>query len=271
VLYDLHSHTTASDGRLSPAELVQEAARSKVDVLAITDHDTVAGIDEAIEEASSRGLELIPGIEVSATAGDASVHVLGLFIQHREPWLVEFFAEAQKRRVARVHRIVQKLAGLGVRIEPDEVFARSTHGSVGRPHVAQVLVDRGVVRDFAEAFDRYLGHRAPAYVGYDKITCRDATEIIRRAGGVSSLAHPALLEQDQLIPAMVQDGLQAIEVYHSEHSPEDASRYQALAHRHGLVITGGSDFHAIDGSGKLTLGCRELSEKDFARLRRAVS
>lgn len=268
-LYDLHTHTTASDGRLRPRELVHEAVRKGVRAFAVTDHDTVEGVDEARDEATRLGLELIPGIEVSATCAGISVHVLGLFIRHREPWLTEFFAQARERRIERIHRIVEKLAGEGIEIESSEVFAKSSHGTVGRPHVAEVLVERGFVATAAEAFDRYLGHRAPAYVGYEKITCRDAIELIRRAGGVASLAHPGLLEQDSIIPKMVDAGLQAIEVFHSEHSPSKVSEYLGIAARHQLLITGGSDFHAADGAGR-TLGCPELSKGALERLRAAA-
>ncbi|MFQ5789594.1 MAG: PHP domain-containing protein [Acidobacteriota bacterium] len=269
--YDLHTHTTASDGRLSPRELVREAQRSQLRALAITDHDTVEGIDEAWREAETVGLDLISGIEVSANCDGASVHVLGLYIRHDEPWLKEFLSQARERRLERIHRILQKLSGEGIHIGPEEVSARSAHGTIGRPHVAEVLVERGVVADAAEAFARYLGYGAPAYVGYEKITLRDAIELIRRAGGVASLAHPGLLERDDLIPGMVDEGLQAIEVYHCDHSAETVSHYRQLASRFGLLTTGGSDFHARDGKGSTELGCAELTEEALERIRRLAS
>jgi len=270
LLYDLHSHSTASDGRFSPSQLAREARRRGVALLALTDHDTVAGLDEAIEVAGAEGLEVIPGIEVSATCDDTSVHVLGLFIRHREPWLVDFLTQAQKRRIDRIHRILQKLAALGIHLPAEEVFAKSKHGSVGRPHVAEVMVERGIVPSYSEAFERYLGSRAPAYVGYEKITSADAIELIRRAGGVSSLAHPGLMERDAIIPQMVQEGLRAIEVYHSEHAPETAAHYLEMARGHGLLITGGSDYHAIDGAGKESLGCPELTAEAVEAVRKAA-
>lgn len=237
----------------------------------MTDHDTVAGLEEALEAAAGEGLELIPGIEVSATLDDTSVHVLGLFIRHREPWLLDFFTQAQKRRVDRIHRILQKLGALGIHLDAEEVFAKSTHGSVGRPHVAEVMVERGLVPSYSEAFERYLGSRAPAYVGYEKITTADAIQLIRRAGGVASLAHPGLMERDAIIPQMVEEGLQAIEVYHSEHPPETAAHYLGIARAHRLLVTGGSDFHAIDGAGKASLGCPELTEEVVEAVRRAAA
>ncbi len=273
-LYDLHTHTTASDGKLSPEELVQKAVEESVSSFALTDHDTVVGIDSAREAAaklSGNGLEIIAGIEVSANFEDASVHVLGLFVRHREPWLVEFFATASERRIERVHHILEKLEAVDVHIEAADVFAKSSHGTVGRPHVAEVLVDRGFVSSFTEAFDRYLGHGAPAHVGYEKVTLRDATDLIQRAGGVASLAHPGLMKRDELIPKMVDDGLQAIEVYHSDHSPELASHYVQMSARLGLLVTGGSDFHTLEGPGPTSLGCPELTEDALERIREASS
>jgi predicted metal-dependent phosphoesterase TrpH len=266
-LYDLHLHTTASDGRLTPRELVRAAKASGLRAFAVTDHDTVEGIPEAMEEAAALGIELIPGVEVSANFYDAPVHVLGLFIEYREPWLAKFFSEASERRIERVHEMVRKLVGLGIEIDAEAVFARSSHGTVGRPHVAEVLVARGVVRTMREAFERYLGHDGPAYVGYEKVTLRDAVDLIRRAGGVASLAHPVLLRDDSLIPRMVEDDLQAIEVFHTDHTPEKAAEYDALATSLGLLQSGGSDFHRSENGEPPQLGCPDLTEEAFERLR----
>ncbi|MGH9320330.1 MAG: PHP domain-containing protein [Vicinamibacteria bacterium] len=266
-LYDLHLHTTASDGKLPPRELVRAAKSSGLRAISITDHDTVDGIPEAIEEAAAAGIELVPGVEVSANFGEASVHVLGLFIQYREPWLERFFSEASRRRIDRVHQITRKLGKLGIDIDPEAVFARSTHGTVGRPHVAEVLVERGVVSTMSEAFERFLGQDGPAYVGYERVTLKDAVDLIRRAGGVASLAHPVLLGDDSLIPQMVGDDLQAIEVFHKDHTPEKAAEYGALASELGLLATGGSDFHRSEDGEPPCLGCRELTEEAFERVR----
>ena len=266
-LYDLHLHTTASDGKLAPRELVRAAKFSGLRAFAVTDHDTVEGIPEAMEEAVALGIELVPGVEVSANFGEAPVHVLGLFIEYREPWLARFFSEARERRIERVHEIVRKLARLGIELDAEAVFARSSHGTVGRPHVAEVLVAQGVVRTMSEAFERYLGQDCPAYVGYEKVTLRDAVGFIRRAGGVASLAHPVLLRDDSLIPRMVEDDLQAIEVFHKDHTPEKAAEYDALASSLGLLQTGGSDFHRSENGEPPQLGCPELTEEAFERVR----
>lgn len=266
-LYDLHAHSTASDGTLSPTELVGMAHAHGLRALALTDHDTVAGVPEALAEAEALGIELVPGVEVSANFGKVPIHVLGLFVEHREPWLVEFFEEASRRRIDRVHEMVGKLGKLGIDITPEEVFARSSHGTVGRPHVAEVLLERGVVTTLKEAFTEYLAEDGPAYVGYDKVSFEDAVDLIQRAGGLASLAHPYVLENDDLIPEMT--SLPALEVYHKDHSPEQVAGYEALASELGLLATGGSDFHRPSGE-MPELGCARLDEEAFERLRAAA-
>lgn len=265
--YDLHAHTTASDGTLSPTELVRLAKAHGLRALALTDHDTVAGVAEALAEAEAVGIELVPGVEVSANFGKVPVHVLGLFVEYREPTLVEFFDEASKRRVERVHQMVGKLSKLGIDIEPEEVFARSSHGTVGRPHVAEVLLEHGVVSTLIEAFTHYLAEDGPAYVGYEKVSLEDAVELIERAGGLASLAHPYVLDNDDLIADMT--ALSALEVYHGDHSPEQIADYEALAERLGLLATGGSDFHRPSGT-EPELGCAHITEEAFERLRAAA-
>lgn len=268
--YDLHAHTTASDGALTPRELVRLAASEGLGALAITDHDTVDGVDDALDETASLGLalEIVPGVEVSASFGDVPVHVLGLFVEHREPWLRRFFAEASERRVERVRQIVRKLSRVGVNVEADAVLARSKHGTVGRPHVAELLVDLGLVGTIGEAFDRYLGQDGPAYVGYEKVSLDDALSVIRRAGGVASLAHPLLLRNDELIPQMARRELDALEVFHRDHSQEQAAAYGRMANELGLLTTGGSDFHRANGPNQAPqLGCPALTKDAFEELR----
>ena len=269
-LYDLHLHTTCSDGTLSPTELTRLAKAQGLKAFAVTDHDTLEGIPEAESVSKSLDIHLVPGVEVSANFGDTAVHVLGLFVDYKEPWLERFFIGARRRRVDRIHVIVSKLAKEGVEIEPEAVFARSRHGTVGRPHVAEVLVEKGVVKTLAEAFERFLADDRPAYVGYDKVTLEDACDLIRRAKGVASLAHPVHYGNDALIPEMVSTGLQAIEVYHKDHSKTKVEEYAKLAADLGLLATGGSDFHRPDRTGSAALGCREITEERFEALREAA-
>jgi predicted metal-dependent phosphoesterase TrpH len=268
--YDLHLHTTCSDGTLSPTELTHLAKVQGLRAFALTDHDTLEGIAEAESAAEALGIHVVPGVEVSANHGEVAVHVLGLFVDYEQPWLERFFAEARQRRIDRIHAIVRKLAKVGVEVSPEAVFARSRHGTVGRPHVAEVLVATGAVKTMAEAFERFLADDGPAYVGYKKVTLEDACDLIRRAKGVASLAHPVHYDKDGLIPDMVSSGLQAIEVYHKDHSPAQIKQYAKLAADLGLLATGGSDFHRPDGAGSSVLGCPHITEERFEALREAA-
>jgi predicted metal-dependent phosphoesterase TrpH len=241
---DLHSHTTASDGTFTPRELVQEAARRGLRVLAITDHDSTEGLAEAMEEAARcRPLQIVPGIEINCDVEGAEIHILGYYMDYEAPWFQAFCREQRRERVERVHRMAARLGALGMPIDPAEVLALVQEGSAGRPHVAQVLVKRGYVKTVREAFDRYLGAGKPGHVPRKKLSPEEAVRLIRRAGGVPVLAHPGLAERDELIPSLVEAGLMGIECYYAEHSATQRAGYAELCRRYGLVATGGSDFH----------------------------
>lgn len=246
---DLHTHTTASDGTLSPAELVRVAARHGVRVLAVTDHDSTDGLVEAFEEARChRPLAIVPGLEINCDVEGGEVHVLGYFVDHRAPWFQEFLREQRAERTARVYGIAERLAELGMPIEPAEVFALCKEGSPGRPHVAQVMVSRGYVATIREAFDRYLKSGGPASVPRTRVTPMDAIAVILRAGGVPVLAHPGVAGKDELIPALIGAGLMGIEAYYTEHTPAQTRDYVELCRRHDLIATGGSDHHGPQSS-----------------------
>ncbi len=241
---DLHSHTTASDGTLAPRELVALAAKQGVTVLAVTDHDSTEGVAEAREAAMScAGLTIVPGIEINCDVEGAEIHVLGYFLELDAGWFQEFLREQRAERAARVHRILARLAELGIFIDAAEVFALVKEGSAGRPHIAQAMVHRGYVRSVREAFDRYLHSGGPASAPRRKLTPEQAIAVIRRARGVPVLAHPGLANRDAMIPALVDAGLLGIESYYPEHSAGQTQSYLDLCRRHGLVATGGSDFH----------------------------
>lgn len=247
---DLHAHTTASDGSLSPRELVRKAAAHGVTVLAVTDHDSTAGLAEAFEEAARHpGLTIVPGLEINCEverglAGRAAeIHVLGYYVDHEAAWFETFLDEQRAERVARVRRIADRLAELGMPIEPAEVFAVAGEGAPGRPHVAQVMVQHGYVRSVREAFDRYLHLNGPANVSRRRLAPEAAIAVIRRAGGVPVLAHPGLAGRDDLIPALVRVGLLGIEAYYPEHSASQTAAYLEVCRRLDLVATGGSDYH----------------------------
>ena len=241
---DLHTHTVASDGTLRPAELVAEAARRGVRVLAVTDHDSTEGLAEAIETARRYPpLQIVPGIEINCDVEGAEIHVLGYCMDYEAAWFQEFCRAQREERRARVHRTAERLAALGMPIEVERVFALVREGSAGRPHVARVMVERGYVKTVREAFDRYLAAGKPAHVPRKKLTPEDAVRLLRRAGGVPVFAHPGLADRDELIPSLVAAGLMGLECYYPEHSPAQRGAYLDLCRAHGLIATGGSDFH----------------------------
>lgn len=241
---DLHSHTTASDGTLSPRELVRAAVKRGVRVLAITDHDSTEGLRDAFDEAARHPpLTIVPGLEINCDVPGAEVHVLGYYVDYEAAWFQDFLREQRAERAARVHRIAERLAELGMPIDPAEVFAIVKEGSPGRPHVAQVMVQRGYVKSVREAFDKWLHANGPANVPRKRLTPMDAIAVIRRAGGVPVFAHPGLASRDELVPDMVAAGVMGIETYYAEHSAAQIAHYKDLCRQHGLIATGGSDYH----------------------------
>jgi len=268
---DLHSHTTASDGTLAPRELVRLAARHGVRVLAVTDHDSTGGVREAIDEARSlTSLEIVPGLEINCDVPGAEIHVLGYCVDWEAPWFQEFLGAQREERRQRVYRIAERLAELGMPIEPDAVFALVKEGSAGRPHVAQAMVDRGYVKSIREAFDRYLSLNGPANVPRRRLTPAEAVRIIRRARGVPVLAHPGLANRDELIPELVDAGLLGIEAFYPEHSSGQITMYREMCARLGLVATGGSDFHGLRVGGVKHPGVQPVPESAWAELRRRL-
>jgi predicted metal-dependent phosphoesterase TrpH len=265
---DLHSHTTASDGTLAPRELVRLAARHGVRVLGVTDHDSTGGVREAMDEAQRlAALEIVPGLEINCDVPGAEIHVLGYCLDWEAPWFQEFLATQRQERRQRVHRIAARLAELGMPIEPDEVFALVKEGSAGRPHVAQVMVDRGYVKSVREAFDRYLSLNGPANVPRKRFTPVEAVRIIRRARGVPVLAHPGLANRDELIPELVEAGLLGIEAFYPEHSSGQITAYREMCSRLGLVATGGSDFHGPRVGGVRHPGVQPVPDSAWQELR----
>jgi predicted metal-dependent phosphoesterase TrpH len=274
-MIDLHSHTDQSDGTFTAAELVAEAVRIRLKALAITDHDTMAGYDLAAPIATASGLRLICGIELSTKYQGVSVHLLGYFpLRQPSADFREWLAFLLESRRDRNRRLIQKLVSLGIPITLEEVEA---YGKTltARPHFARVLIDKGFATDIQDAFDKYLDEGSRGYVQRHDIPIQEAIDRIRGAGGVSSLAHPVRVAKNnwetlaKYVGELAGMGLQAIEVYHSDHSPENVSYYKSLAERFNLGITGGSDFH---GGNKplisLGTGCRnnlnvpdELAEK----------
>lgn len=250
-MIDLHLHTTASDGRLSPAQLVARVSAAGITTMSVTDHDTVAGLAEVGAEASARGIRLVPGIEITSVAEERDVHMLGYFFDPTSPPLLTFLERQRAQRVARVREIGARLAGLNMPIDVEALVATAAMRpgtSVGRPQVARALVEAGHVASVAEAFERWLANGLPAFVPRTGPSPATVVAVIHAAGGVASFAHPAVTRRDELIRPLADHGLDAIEVFHSDHLPEHEVNYQGLAIRLGLLISGGSDFHGEDPS-----------------------
>jgi len=246
---DLHIHTTCSDGSLTPSQVVHYAKEKGLKAIAITDHDTIDGNDEALNEGEHQGIEVLPGVEISVDYSPGSMHMLGYFITTDDITLKEKLTLLQGSRADRNPKIIEKLNELGLALTYDEVVQESGGGQVGRPHIAQVLLQKGYVKNLQEAFDKYLGKGAPAYSDKFRFGAEEAITTIIDAGGIPVLAHPFTLhcksseELEALVKKLVSKGLKGIEIYYSEHNQKQTSQYRKLAAQHNLAITGGSDFH----------------------------
>lgn len=268
-MIDLHTHTTASDGRCTPAELVARAAAAGVTVLSVTDHDTVAGYRAALAVSAAAGVELVPGIEITAIVAGADVHVLGYFIDVLSPRLLAFLAEQRRRRIDRVRQIIDRLAVHGIVLDSDAILRPGLDDpgiTIGRPWIARALVAGGHVADSNEAFDRWLGRGRPASVARLGETPKEVVARIHEAGGIASLAHPGLVGHDEWLPAFAADGLDALEAYHSDHDSRATAHYLSMAARLGLCVTGGSDFHADESHGSCRPGSVSLPRDAYDTL-----
>jgi predicted metal-dependent phosphoesterase TrpH len=269
-LIDLHLHTTASDGFLSPAQLVARAKAAGLTTISVTDHDTVAAIAEVTELAGAVGIRAIPGIEITAVDDGRDVHMLGYFFDPGSAPLAALLDRQRALRVARVREIGERLAALRMPIDVESVLltaAARPGSSVGRPQVARELMRAGYVTSLQEAFDLWLATGRPAFMPRTGPSPAAAVGAIHEAGGIASMAHPGVTKRDELIGPLIDAGLDAIEVYHSDHTPEAEHTYKMIAERHGVATSGGSDFHG-DESRRNTLGLVSLPAEAFASLLR---
>jgi predicted metal-dependent phosphoesterase TrpH len=273
-LIDLHTHTTASDGRSSPSDLVARAAAAGVTVLSVTDHDTLAGCAEAERACHAAGVLFVSGIEITAMRDDADVHVLGYFIDRQSPAFLAFLADQRLQRIQRVHEMVARLAAHGIALDAGAIVQPALDDpskSAGRPWIARALVAGGFVRDTSEAFDRWLSRGRPAYVPRNAASPREVFSRIHAACGIASLAHPVLLDRDEWIDEFAIDGLDALEAYHSDHDPAVTSRYLAIADGLGLAVSGGSDFHGDASHGPASPGAVALPLDRYLELTRRAT
>jgi len=240
---DLHLHSTASDGSYPAETVVAMAERNGVRVIALTDHDSLDGIPAAEERAKASGIRVMPGVELSVSEAGIDVHLLAYGFDPQDKGLVAAIRRYRDSRRERARKMLARLKGLGIKIALEEVEEIAHGGALGRPHVAEALMQGGHIETFQEAFQRYLGHHAPAYVPKQTVALEEAVSVVREAGGVTVLAHPGTLNRDHLIAAWAARGLDGIEVWHSKHGASDVARYKEIAKRHGFLMTGGSDFH----------------------------
>lgn len=257
---ELHCHTTASDGYYTPAELVRVARLRDVRIVAITDHDTIDGHTEALAAGAEQNVLVIPGIEISSLAAQGEVHVLGYGVRPRDEQTRQQIAHLRSSRESRARRILAKLEALGKPVRFERVKELAGDSMIGRPYIAAAMVEAGYVHSKQQAFDEYLAEGKPAFAPNDALTPVEAVDLIHRAGGVAVIAHPALYKGDlrPVLEEMLSHGLDGIEAYYPLHTPEQSAIFDALARRHGLLITGGSDFHSPLRDTELALGSIRL-------------
>lgn len=264
---DLHSHSTASDGQYPAEQVAERAAAAGLAVWALTDHDSIAQLRPARAAAEARGLRFVPGIELSVHLDRREVHLLGHFVDPGSATLRGFEDLLAEKRRVRMGEMIEKLAELGVALEPEEIEKFSGGKTLARPHVARALVERGVVGSVKEAFDRFLGEGRPAYVGRYRLTVQDAIALVRGAGGTATIAHPGLnrIERGDL-ERMKGWGLAGVETYHADHVPSQREKYLRLCQELDLVPTAGSDYHGEAVAPGRKLGMVSMGEPELERL-----
>jgi predicted metal-dependent phosphoesterase TrpH len=254
---DLHLHTNFSDGTLTPEQVVANGKRLGFAALALTDHDTIEGCERMAAACAEARIEFIPGSELTAESGEQELHILGYFLDTKHPRLLQEMAKFQEVRQNRIREMVARINQLGVPLETEAVFALANCRAPGRPHLARALVKAGFCADLDEAFERFLKRNRPAWVPKMKMSTLEAIALIHEAGGLAVMAHPGLNRCDELIPSLVEAGLDGIECYHTKHSNTTAAHYLDITKRYGLLVTGGSDCHG-NTKGKPLIGTIKL-------------
>jgi len=268
---DLHIHSTFSDGNFTPEEIVKHAKKMSLAAIAITDHDNTDGTLFAIPAGNKLGVEVVPGVELSVdpeSPQDEEIHILGYYMNWEDEDFQEKLRHFREARVERAHHILEKLAHLGIKINPQQLFEVAGKGSVGRMHVAKVLKEEGFVNYLQQAFDLYLAYGKPAYVPKLRLSSQEAIDLISQLGGISVIAHPLYGGNSrEIIQKLKSLGLDGIEVYYTNHSPEDVKRFQSWANEFGLLATGGSDCHGGTVNEEVLIGSLGLPYELLARLK----
>ncbi len=250
---DLHIHTNCSDGLLSPEEVVRKAKEFGLVAIGIADHDSVSGIERAQSVGSAIGIEIVPAVELSCIHNNLDIHILGYYLDYQNQELLDFLSSVQKQRLERAKRIVGKLSEQGIKIDVSRVLELSAGASVGRPHIAQALLEEGYVNSFNEAFWKFIGYHCPAYVAKMEISPEEAIKLIKKFSGIPILAHPGSYHSEELIYHLIEAGVVGLEVWHPEHTQNLADHYWEICQKNGLLVTGGSDCHG-GRKGKLFMG-----------------
>lgn len=268
---DLHLHSTASDGTMTPEELVEMALNLKLKAIAITDHDSVDGIIPALIYGQRKKIEVISAVELSSDLNGRDIHFLGYYIDHRAQWFLDHLKKLRQHRFDRAVKMVELLSQKGIDVPLQQLMEKAGNSAVGRAHVARVMLDQGYIDNIEEAFEKYLGRKAPCYVEKYNYAPEEIIQLIKQVGGLPVLAHPALSQVDELIPDFINAGLVGLEIYHSDHTPEDVSFYRQWARRAGLIVTGGSDCHGIDSSRGMVIGSIKVPDSILRDLKKAAN
>jgi predicted metal-dependent phosphoesterase TrpH len=265
---DLHIHSTASDGKLSPEAVVGKAAELGLTIIALTDHDSVDGIPPALAAARAfPGLRVIPGVEISTEMPYGQIHVLGYFIDYTSKELKSALESFRSSRQIRARRMIAKLHDLGIDIDWQRVQEIAGDGSIGRPHIAQVMLEKDYITSFTEAFDKYIGQGGPAYVERDKMTPVEAVELIIKSKGLPVLAHPfTVTDPEAMVIELIAAGLIGIEAYYKDYSADEIRSLVSVAKKYNLVATGGSDYHGLDDASEVMLGGVDVPLESAERL-----
>jgi predicted metal-dependent phosphoesterase TrpH len=268
----LHIHSTASDGEFTPSEVVHFALEQGLAAIALTDHDTMSGVAEAQQAANGTDLEVITGVEVNSEGDWGDLHFLGYYVDPENDFLQGRLQAMRDARIRRARRMIERLRDMGMTLDWDQVQALASGDTIGRPHLARALLDRGYIETVREAFDRFIGNDGPAYVPRLRLTPPEVIQAITQAGGVPVIAHPVHsgMVAVRRIPEFVGYGLRGIEVYYPHHSPEDVEMLQGLCREYGLLATGGSDFHGPGVREGVALGLVDVPWECIERLREAA-
>jgi len=268
---DLHLHTIHSDGMRTPAQTVEAASACGLAAIAVTDHDEVSGVAEAVDTGRRMGVEVLSGVEITVERDRGQTHILGYGIDWNHTALLTVLERLRRGRFDRAVRIVERLAEIGVSLDFNELVESAGPGNIGRLHIARAIYMQGAARSAQEAFERYIGRGKPAYVDRPRISIEEAVDVLHVAGGLVALAHPKLNNADKMIPDLVRLGFDGIEVYHAKHSPVDVQRFKDVADRYGLLKTGGSDCHGPFNGQPAIMGTVEVPYTYFYQIKRRLA